>query len=56
MASQAFSNTGEDAITQSLEVKAAATPRPGTKAFEDFYDIERTALAIEDGDYKRVRT
>jgi hypothetical protein len=56
MAAQTFANTGEDVISQSIDLKSAETPKHGTKEFENFYDIERTARAIEDGDYKRVRT
>lgn len=56
MASQAFSNTGEDTISQSLTITSTDTPKPGTKDFEIFYEIERTARAIEEGNYKRVST
>lgn len=56
MASQTFANTGESAIEQSLEIKAANTPNPGTKDFEKFYEIDRTSHEIENGDYKRVST
>ena len=51
---EAFSSSGQDAITRSLEVSSEKTPCPGTSEFTAYYDIERTVRMIEDGDYKRV--
>lgn len=50
-----FSTSGEEAITQVIDIQpdnSANTLSP--KEFDDFYEIERTADEIIEGDYKRV--
>jgi hypothetical protein len=51
----AFSTSGEDAITRSLDVDLDQTAKDlSLEEFNDFYDIERTAKEIINGDYKKV--
>lgn len=51
----AFSSSGEDVIARTIDV---APDGPSNVRSEedlaDYYDIERTALEINKGDYKRV--
>jgi diphthamide biosynthesis protein 2 len=52
-----FSTSGEDAITRTINVKVDTRADPLSQtAFDDFYEIERTAEEIVKGDYKRVRS
>ncbi|KAG6822309.1 hypothetical protein H0H92_014365 [Tricholoma furcatifolium] len=51
----AFSTSGEDVITRSLDVHADTTADELSPSdFDEFYDIPRTADEIVKGDYKRV--
>jgi diphthamide biosynthesis protein 2 len=51
-----FSTSGEDAITRKIDVKVDVTAiQLSPTAFDDFYEIGRTAEEIVKGDYKRVR-
>ncbi|KAG6860061.1 hypothetical protein C0991_012291 [Blastosporella zonata] len=51
----AFSASGEDAITRSIDVHADITSSQlAPSEFDDFYDIERTSKEIINGDYKRI--
>lgn len=50
-----FSTSGEDAITRSIDVEVDQTAQSlGLEDFEDFYDVERTANEIINGDHKKV--
>jgi diphthamide biosynthesis protein 2 len=52
----AFSTSGEDAITRTIDVKIDTTANQlALTEFDDYYEIERTAGEIVKGDYKRVR-
>jgi diphthamide biosynthesis protein 2 len=52
----AFSTSDESAITRTVNVKADTTAdRLSIEEFDKFYDIQRTADGIIEGDYKRVR-
>jgi diphthamide biosynthesis protein 2 len=57
MSTTTFSPTGEDAITRAIDVQVdeAEILDPLTPAFDEFYEISRTAKEIIDGGYKRVR-
>ena len=57
MSTTAFSPSGEDAITRAIDIQvdAAEILDPSTPAFDEFYEIKRTASEIIDGGYKRVR-
>ncbi|KAJ3519511.1 hypothetical protein NM688_g9292 [Phlebia brevispora] len=48
----AFSSSGEDAISRTIEVQQEGVPIE--QNFEDFYDIDRTVQEILKGDYKRI--
>jgi hypothetical protein len=52
----AFSATGEDAITRTIDVHVdeIANHFASELDFDDFYEIERTVDEIVKGDYKRV--
>lgn len=49
-----FSTSGEDALTKTVAVRPEDTPVPGSDEFEEYYELERTAREIEEGDYHRV--
>lgn len=53
----AFSSSGEDAITRTLDVEVDETADnlKHPAEFDDFYEIERITREIEQGDFKRVR-
>lgn len=52
----AFSTSGEDAITRTINVEADETAdKLAEDEFDEFYEIERTVEEIVKGDYKRVR-
>ena len=53
-ATQTFASTGEDAISRSIDVQTQETPKHDSDEFNLYYEIERTARLIEEGDYKRV--
>ncbi|KAH8109767.1 diphthamide biosynthesis protein [Phellopilus nigrolimitatus] len=53
MATQPFSASGEDVIYKPVDVLLEETPIPGSRRFETYYELERTARLIEEGDYKR---
>jgi hypothetical protein len=57
MSTTAFSPSGEDAIARAIDIQvdAAEILDPSTPAFDEFYEIKRTASEIIDGGYKRVR-
>ncbi|KAF5368074.1 hypothetical protein D9758_004492 [Tetrapyrgos nigripes] len=48
----AIAASGEDAITTTIDVELDTTA--STQNFEDFYEIDRSAKEIENGDYRRV--
>lgn len=51
----AFSTSGEDAITRTIDVKVDTTAdQLASSEFDQFYEIERTAGELIEGDYKRV--
>ncbi|KAK7022945.1 Diphthamide biosynthesis protein 2 [Paramarasmius palmivorus] len=51
----AFSTSGEEAIKRTIEVKIDETAdHLSSEGFDEFYEIDRTAKEIEEGDYKRV--
>jgi diphthamide biosynthesis protein 2 len=51
----AFSTSGEDAITRTIDVKVDKTAsKLASTVFDNFYEIDRTAEEIVKGDYKRV--
>lgn len=52
----AFSSSGEDAITRTLDVEVDQTADmlKHPAEFDAFYEIERIAREIEQGDFKRV--
>lgn len=53
--SSVFSTTGESAITRTIDVRPDTTAdQLSVEDFDDFYDIQRTADEIVQGDYKRV--
>jgi diphthamide biosynthesis protein 2 len=53
----AFSASGEDAITCSIDVAMRPSARRlEASAFSEFYEIQRTADTIINGDFKRVRS
>ena len=54
-ATQTFASTGEDAISRSIDVQTQETPKHDSDEFNLYYEVERTAGLIEEGDYKRVR-
>ncbi|KAG8933846.1 Diphthamide biosynthesis protein 2 [Tulasnella sp. 418] len=47
----AFSSSGEDAITRTLEV---APDTLSNGSIEDVYEVRRTVKDIQEGDYKRI--
>ena len=49
----AFSTSGEDVIARGIDVNQEEVPVG--QDLDEYYDIERTVGAIEEGDYKRVR-
>lgn len=49
----AFSASGEDAITRTIDVQIDETAS-SSREFGTFYEIERTANEIVSGDFKRV--
>ena len=50
-----FSASGEDAITQSIQVIPDTTAdQLPAEEFDAFYEIERTSQEIVKGDYQRV--
>lgn len=52
----AFSTSDESAITRTIDVKPDTTAdQLSTEEFDNFYEIQRTAAEIIEGDYKRVR-
>ena len=53
--SSAFSAAGDDAITRTIDIaEDPSAQRLPVFDFAEFYEIERTASAILDGDFKRV--
>lgn len=51
----AFSTSGEDAITRTIDVKVDTTAdQLASSEFDQFYEIESTARELIEGDYKRV--
>jgi hypothetical protein len=53
----AFSSSGLDAITQTLDLHGSEPPAPLSGAdFETFYEIERTSGEIRRHGWKRVRS
>lgn len=52
----AFSSSGEDAIARTLDVEVDKTADnlKDSAEFDAFYEIERIAREIEQGDFKRV--
>ncbi|KAF9267126.1 diphthamide biosynthesis protein [Marasmius fiardii PR-910] len=51
----AFSTSGEEVIHRKIDVQIDETAdRLSGEGFDDFYEIDRTAKAIEDGDYRRT--
>lgn len=48
----AFSPSGEDVISRTIEVTQESVPQE--ESFADYYEIERTVQEISRGDYKRV--
>ena len=54
-ATQTFASTGEDAISRSIDIQTQETPKHESDEFNLYYEVERTAGLIEEGDYKRVR-
>ena len=51
-----FSSSGEEAITRTIDIQHDG-PHKGsleTVAFEEFYEIERTAKELIKGGYQRV--
>lgn len=54
--SSAFSTTDDSAISRTIDVRPDTTASElSAEQFEDFYDIQRTADEIIQGDYRRVR-
>lgn len=53
----AFSTSGENAITRTIDVQAEETVdfRKSPNQFQEFYEIDRTVAEIISGDYKQVR-
>ncbi|KAF8887022.1 hypothetical protein CPB84DRAFT_1684756 [Gymnopilus junonius] len=50
-----FSASGEDAITQSIQIVPDTTAdQLSAHEFEQFYDIERTSQEIVKADYQRI--
>ncbi len=53
--SSAFSTTDESAISRTIDVKPDITAdQLSAEEFDEFYDIQRTAHEIIEGDHKRV--
>ncbi|KAF9444614.1 diphthamide biosynthesis protein [Macrolepiota fuliginosa MF-IS2] len=51
----AFSTADENAITRTIDIRPDTTAdQLSVEAFDDFYDIQRTADEIIQGDYKRI--
>ncbi|KAJ8469937.1 hypothetical protein ONZ51_g8656 [Trametes cubensis] len=50
----AFSSSGEEAITRTIELHEEVPTNLSPEELEDTFDIERTVKEIEKGDYKRV--
>lgn len=51
----AFSSSGQDAITQSLDVVQDLTTKGfNQEQFDEYYEIRRTVDEIVAGDFKRV--
>ncbi|EEB95338.1 hypothetical protein MPER_05702, partial [Moniliophthora perniciosa FA553] len=51
----AFSTSGEEAIKRTIDVTIDETADHLTsEGFDNFYEIDRTAEEIEQGDFKRV--
>ncbi|ESK91334.1 diphthamide biosynthesis [Moniliophthora roreri MCA 2997] len=51
----AFSTSGEEAIKRTIDVEIDETADHLTsEGFDDFYEIDRTAEEIEQGDFKRI--
>ncbi|KIM44325.1 hypothetical protein M413DRAFT_443332 [Hebeloma cylindrosporum] len=51
-----FSSSGEDAITRTIDIQPDGPDvgSSGTVAFEEFYEIERTAKELVKGGYQRI--
>ena len=50
-----FSALGDEAINRTVDVQIDKTTQHlSPEAFDDFYEIDRTAREIEEGDFKRV--
>lgn len=53
--STAFSTSGEEAITRTIDISAPPPSHSLSPAeFEAYYEIRRTVREIVDNDYKRV--
>ena len=50
----AFSSSGAEAITRTIELHEEVPTNLSQGELEDTFDIQRTAAAIEKGNYKRV--
>ncbi|TDL18370.1 diphthamide biosynthesis protein [Rickenella mellea] len=46
----AFSTSGEDAISRTVQIQTSETPSPGSAEFEDYYEIAEIAKQIESWD------
>ncbi|KAF5319467.1 hypothetical protein D9619_008779 [Psilocybe cf. subviscida] len=49
-----FAPSGEDAITRTIEIAEEFGPSSVGAAFDDFYEIERTATELARGGYQRI--
>ena len=53
----AFSASGEEAIARSIDITCTTSAqRPESSSIAEFYEIERTAEIILEGDFRRVRS
>jgi hypothetical protein len=51
----AFSASGEDAITRTIDTKQVAYDKRTDPSLEELFEVEESVRFIRDGEYKRVR-